>query len=900
MKETKWIGKSGGKVSDPDNWDNGVPDFRTSQIFPEYPGRVEIEWDIKSISIDTEKDIPDCYLFYISGDCMVGGSYFVPDAIREHFESFKDESINLEELDRPPPGYGMFCANKNWQGGGATHDASDEGNWNGPAPGPGDDVNFGSWSDDYCDWDITDTMNTFTVDSNYDGTITLTDDCIVSTTFTLNGSSNAIFDCDAFNLTIPNLDLATQELLGGSGTIECSGNWDNSGTFTKETSTVDFNGSSGQTVDPGGDFFYTITINNTSGSDVDFSGVTIIENDLTVTNGSMDMVSYTLGVTNDVSISSGATLKGGTAGVAMGSLTINGTYSASSTATSIYKETGGGFAYDNDGTMTHNNGLFKFLYTGTTNIDATGNFYDLELDGSGLLLTLTTTLNVVHDLTLTTGQLSTANYNVDVGADILISFGTFTAGSSTINCAGDWTNNSGTFTAGSCTINCAGDWTNNSGTITAGSCTINCAGDWSNSGTFTKGTSTVTFDGSSAVDQTITSGGDAFYGLTFNNTHGSAKIIIADALDVDGTFALTDGQIDMDTNNPAINTSGNVTFSSGSITAGSGTWTFDGTTTYTDNIDLIPQDLGDILVHDAGGTATLTLASRIQVRDLTIEEDHTLDAGGAYTIYVQGDWLNISGGFTKSASTVEFNGTSTQSIYSGNPNVPFNNLKISNVSSSDIDVLRWLVINGTFDCSNSNCTLVLDNSPNPPGEAKVQGDVTFGEDFSVNHGGNPWIFEGTLNYTDDNTTAQNLGPVILDPAIGSITVTLATHIRFNDITIEPDSTFDSGDQNIYCEGDWTNDGTFDCGTSSYVHFEGASDITGMNGPDNTFHDVSIDDSITVTTPTRVIVTGNLLPGLTACFTADYGSSTDRLNIEGDCTINGTFRVSDRQVIDRCN
>ena len=134
MKETKWIGKSGGRVSDPDNWDNGVPDYRTKAVF-DVNERTEITWDLKSLGIPVDMLCdPEDVVIYISGECMAGGSYFVPDAIRDHFESFKDDSLNPDMLDRPPPGYGMFNANKNWDGDGVSPLASAPANWNGPIP----------------------------------------------------------------------------------------------------------------------------------------------------------------------------------------------------------------------------------------------------------------------------------------------------------------------------------------------------------------------------------------------------------------------------------------------------------------------------------------------------------------------------------------------------------------------------------------------------------------------------------------------------------------------------------------------------------------------------------------------------------------------------------------------
>ena len=124
MKETKWIGESGGKVSDSNNWDNGVPDNQMKAIF-NVSERTEITWNLKSIGIPVEILCdPEDVVIYISGDCLVGGSYFVPDVIREHFESFREDDLNLDMLDRPPSGYVIFRTDYIWTGGGVAGDSA--------------------------------------------------------------------------------------------------------------------------------------------------------------------------------------------------------------------------------------------------------------------------------------------------------------------------------------------------------------------------------------------------------------------------------------------------------------------------------------------------------------------------------------------------------------------------------------------------------------------------------------------------------------------------------------------------------------------------------------------------------------------------------------------------------
>ncbi len=82
-----------------------------------------------------------------------------------------------------------------------------------------------------------------------------------------------------------------------------------------------------------------------------------------------------------------------------------------------------------------------------------------------------------------------------------------------------------------------------SGILNGSSNTLTVSGNWDNNGTFTAGSSTVTLDG--AADQNLTSGSQAFYNLTLNNsgTTPNNDITLQDALDVDNNLTLTNGDL---------------------------------------------------------------------------------------------------------------------------------------------------------------------------------------------------------------------------------------------------------------------------------------------------------------------------------------------------------------------
>ncbi len=94
------------------------------------------------------------------------------------------------------------------------------------------------------------------------------------------------------NLTIGGLSV----LAPGTHTINLGGNWTNWGTlgFNEATSTVNFNGSSLQTVTvPGGENFTNLTVNN-SGTGVQLENAVAVATTMTMTQGNIDLNSNTL------------------------------------------------------------------------------------------------------------------------------------------------------------------------------------------------------------------------------------------------------------------------------------------------------------------------------------------------------------------------------------------------------------------------------------------------------------------------------------------------------------------------------------------------------------------------------------------------------------------------------
>jgi len=404
--------------------------------------------------------------------------------------------------------------------------------------------------------------------------------------------------------------------------------------------------------------------------------------------------------------------------------------------------------------------------------------------------------------------------------------------------------------------------------------TIYFKGDWDNSGTFTKDSSTIILNGSNA--QTITSGGNAFYKLTIAND-SAVDVNIDGNLNVDNTFdcsgQLCTMKLDYGMMDPNVNTAADVTLADGfSITKGTGIWTFDGDSTYTDNNDITNMaHLGTIACN--GGN--LTLASWIQFDTCTIYSGDTFDAGGSYRLYCYGNWTN-NGTFTKSTSDFMVEGTlADQIIKSGGS--AFHNLQIVNDTAVDVNIDGDLDVDGYFLHASTLSTLRLDYGATDP-NVNTASTVTISSGSLVTKGTGTWTFSGTATYTDSNGTAQNIGDIaITPPGIGSITLTLASHISFDKITIGTNGVFTVSTYNIYCTDDWANNGTFNGGTS-HVHINGQSNITGMVGG-SSFYDLTI-SSVTASMPDRVTYNN-----LTGCLTKNQ-TDTGNTNAMNDIVLSG--------------
>ncbi|HET7063952.1 MAG TPA: hypothetical protein VFI49_06710 [Rudaea sp.] len=234
-------------------------------------------------------------------------------------------------------------------------------------------------------------------------------------------------------------------------------------------------------------------------------------------------------------------------------------------------------------------------------------------------------------------------------------------------------------------------------TLASGNFNFSLGGNWTNSSSFTPGTGTVTFAGSSGT-QTL-SGNTTFFNLTLNNAGATTNFgattmtigndLVASAGTMDGATStliftgVTDnaGSIggaaaknffNLQINSPATisnSTGGNVTIENNYSNGG----------TFVQNAALttaFATDNNGDSAHGLSGAGTTTFGN------VVVNSANTLDAG-SHNFNVSGASFNVQGSFTGNTSTATFNGSAAQSI-NGDGAKNFSGLLVNNASGVQV------------------------------------------------------------------------------------------------------------------------------------------------------------------------------------------------------------------------
>ncbi|MBI4706953.1 MAG: DUF2341 domain-containing protein [Candidatus Omnitrophica bacterium] len=347
--------------------------------------------------------------------------------------------------------------------------------------------------------------------------------------------------------------------------MNVAGNWTNTGSFDANGGTVTFNGSGTSTIWHGDDAFNTLYI--TGGGTLEMTSNSSLQaNNIYITNGILDISgggSAGLTVTDTLNISSGASYYA-SAIIIIQNLINSGQI--------IYSDMGGlGLQITN---MTNNDGSLWQYTAVATNVDVlAGTYHDLTFNdsGTGTIFYLAGTTNVTGTLN-TSGSLQIRTYTLNVTENVVTN-GSINISTGSLNITGNATFNDSIIITSTGSLDVDGDITIGSFLSCSSAATINIAGNWINNGTFTAGTSTVTFDGATAISG---SSENSFNNVSITGvlTAPSGNINVSGNWSKTGTFNHNNGTVTFTDASKVSTISGSSTFNNFTCTTANKQLTF--------------------------------------------------------------------------------------------------------------------------------------------------------------------------------------------------------------------------------------------------------------------------------------------------------------------------------------
>ena len=311
---------------------------------------------------------------------------------------------------------------------------------------------------------------------------------------------------------------------------------------------------------------------------------------------------------------------------------------------------------------------------------------------------------------------------------------------------------------------------------------ITIGGSWLNSGTFTPGTGTVTFNGSSSNSSQIESSTQllagngstgAFYNLTHNNSY--TVQLITSPLSTANTFINSAGTFAG--NALAHTVTGLATVSGGTYTAGTGIQTFNGGLTVSGGTfdasgtsgiggSTIVQTGASNSITVSGGTFTgidsKNLASSVSATNVGLSSGTLTAPSGLFS--VTGNWAQSGGTFAPGTYTVTFalaSGTQTISTGTGSPvaNSAFNNINHTGAGILQIAIGGAAVTtNGTFTNASGAGNFDANGQAHTVGtQATITGGAYLAKTGTQTfNGGGLTINGGTLTGSTGSVATTNL------------------------------------------------------------------------------------------------------------------------------------------------
>ena len=426
-----------------------------------------------------------------------------------------------------------------------------------------------------------------------------------------------------------------------------------------------------------------------------------------------------------------------------------------------------------------------------------------------------------------------------VNGALSLNSGTLVTGGNAVNVAGSWLNNGGVFTHANNTVTfngaaasevlgggspfyniaqsttltmddtvtVAGTWTTNSnavtasrglnipGTLTAGASSMLVANDLT-LGTFTAGTSTVTFNGT--LDQSVTSNGQTYYKMSVSNTGGPVhKVSFTDNFTLN-SFKDT-------TANSALR------FNPGGVYSITGSFSVSG--------GALGNEISFDTITQAAPNFAFTLASAQIAAYADIAHMNITAGTGAENLTATHSIDGGSNNANSSNNNVIFGAPMTTTLYwTGSASTAWNNGANWASVSGGAGVSAYPVTGYTaiFDGnSHQECVLSADTTL-----TTITLQTSFA--YTLDGNGKTLTLNGPLAHSGTTFRLQNTSLIL-----NSGTSTLNSDWTFNRITVSAPATVVTNGHNINDTGDLTAAGTLDASTgASLIKVTGSMNLTG--------------------------------------------------------------------------
>ena len=613
-----------------------------------------------------------------------------------------------------------------------------------------------------------------------------------------------------------------------SGTITVKGNWTNNATFTSGSivvtgNTASFTGTGTQTI--GGTAtttpFNLVVVNQSSSSDIveANSVITIASGGLTLTQGTFKLSSGStitpFSGASSIAAPAGLTVNNASAVVnygSSGSLTVLGSLTVNSGSMTVGSASGNALLINastsnvtvGGGTLSVA-GRVQSVSSGTLTVS--GGTLSVPTVGLSNASNASFEMGATGNFTFTSGAVVLQQANGGAGGDLVVASG---AGTKSIT--------GGTFQIGNAatgasqvlkinsaiaifnlTINATNSPTgrldtnnltlSNNVTISGGTLdaatnnkNITVGGNWSNSGTFSAGTATVTFNSTVAVKTiagTLT-GTSKFNKLTFNGIGGAWSF--SNPADVGSDFTITVGIVTAPSGN--LNVGGNWS-NGGTFTHNSGTVTFNGaanqsiggnSTTFgtltISNTGSSPTNVVSLATNTTVSTA-LNVTTGVFSQGASASDDFSLTMPNSpavpVTISAGATWQNLGKGDVTLSGNVSNSGT----INFNSNGTPCGGADDIVIASSTGGSQRTWSGTGTFSMTDVTVSDQRSGTPNPPVVILVNDGTNAGNNVGwvfVNQctaGTYTWI-GGTVGLNTNWTVSTNWSPTRVSPAATDI------------------------------------------------------------------------------------------------------------------------------------